>query len=449
MKTTNCDFEGALKAGYYRLVEGYRLHVRPQIKQTFFGEHNLKEFVQHFSAWELKILVSMDISINRTELPALAQTSPEVVGLPIVEAFQRVGILEHTMGVLSTFQVLAEAEKEPASLRSYLMAHGNPEIVDHNGIIDSAQDFVRLNRSLVELKQGRDFYRVLLAALWLHDIGKLIGQEDHPQLSEALIDNNHDVRNALAKIFSGEEIKRIELLVGRHSALPDSVICRERNLFDVYFSLLTSSRDKGQRDRFIKALLLIAIADIGSYNRLTNRKIRELVATTEYILKLAEKTTCIASPEDLKTEAMNELHWGKSMFNSFTALEETPQEEKEIAAAYHELERLVPSVADRTDFFRRLGRIKLVGLIFNLKRELPGPRLRARLIFWIVTIMGKYTGQVDWIELCYSRFDKIRKPKEIAALISLLEHQPIDEIESRLNLEIDHERKGLFVKFPV
>jgi len=391
----------------------------------------------------------MDISINGTKLPALAQASLGVVSLPIVEAFQRVEIFEHTMGVLSTFQVLAEAEKEPASLRSYLMAHGNPEIVDRNGIIDSAPDFVRLNRSLAELKQGRDFYRVLLSSLWLHDIGKLIGQEDHPQLSKTFIENNTDVRRALAKIFGEEEINSIAILAGLHSTLPDSILCRERNLFGAYFSLLTSSRDKGQRDKFIKALLLIAIADIGSYNRLTNRKIRELVETVGNLFKLAGKTTRLASPEDLKTEEMNELHWGGSMFNSFTAMEETPQEEKEIAAAHHELERLVPSVADRADFFRRLGRIKLIGLIFNLKRELPDPKLRARLVFWVVTIMGKYKDRVDWIELCYSRFDKIRKPKEIAALISLLEHQPIDGIESRLNIEINHERKGLFVKFPV
>jgi hypothetical protein len=437
-----------LKSAYHKMVESYRLHIRPQIRQTYFGEQNLKELVRFFSAREIKLLVSMAINTRDPQLIALAKASQAAGSIPLFEAFQKVGILQHVEGVLSSFQVLAEAKADTSSLRSYLRTRGNSDIVGQNGIADSAPAFVRLNRLISELKQDRAFYRVLLAVLWLHDIGKLIGQADHPQLSKTVIETNFNVRQALGKIFSAEEMKLLSVLAELHSALPDAILCRERNIFIAYFSLINSTDRKDLREKIIKALLLIAMADIGSYNRLTDRKIQEMITASENLLKMTSTLTRIASPDDLKTSEMNELKWGTMMFNSFTALEETPNEEKELAEAYQELELLIPAKGDRIRFFQGLGQIKLVGLIFNLKREIPAPKFRARLVVWVAKMMEKYKGQADWIEFVYSRTDPIQKPKEMARLNTLLASSKPDGIESHLEIKLDRDKKGLLVRIP-
>ncbi len=438
----------SIRSACYKMVEGYRLHLRPQIKQTYFGEHDLGEYVKYFSAREIKILVSMAIEAKDPKLTALAKASQDAGSIPLFEAFQRVGILQHVMGVLNSFQVLAKAEADTPALRSYLKARGNPDIVDSNGIANSAPEFVRLNRLIGELKQDRAFYRILLATLWLHDIGKLVGQADHPELSKIVIDSNPVVRQALGKIFSDEEIGQLSTLAGLHSALPDAILCRERNIFAAYFSLINSAGTRALREKFIKASLLIGIADIGSYNRLTDRKIREMIDSTEKLLELAGKLTSIKSPDDLKTSEMNELKWGTMMFNSFTALEETPNEENELAEAYQELERIIPGQGERIRFFQSLGQIKLVGLIFNLRREISEPKFRARLVVWVAKMMEKYKGQAEWIEFVYSRFDKERKPHEMALLNALLESDKLDEYEARFQVKIDRDRKILLVHIP-
>lgn len=209
--------------------------------------------------------------------------------------------------------------------------------------------------------------------------------------------------------------------------------------------LLDLSEGRAVSENLLKAILLISIADIGSYNRLTNRKIKDAIDSTQSFINMVNQGIRVNSPEDLKTAEMNELHWGKMRFHSFTALEEIPQEEEELKSARRELDTLIPAKADQIRFYKSLGEIPIIGLIFNLRREITDPKLRVRLIVWLVTMAEKYKGAFDWIEFSYSRFDKTRKPKEIAFLNDVLQNSSIDEIELKLKIRLDREKRGLWI----
>jgi len=411
---------------------------------TIFTQHRLFEYLRFFSEAELKLLI--ETTVNPKDFQALAATSTETTEITIVEAYKQVGILDHTLGVLQSFQMLADSSQDSTELRQRLRSRGNKDIVGERGLTDSAAEILQLNTLLNNLKVDSRFYKIILTSLWLHDIGKLIAQPDHPELSGTIIHSSKEIRTMLNSMFTGSEIEQIESLVRCHSNLPDAVFC---NIFLAYFSILRNAGTKQEQAKLLKALLLIGVADVDSYNRLTPRKIRNLNTHAANLLGLIQSERKITSPADLKNEQFNDLTWGRLMFEAFTVLEEIPSEKEELEIAYQELERLLPTEADQTRFFTTLGRLHLVGLIFNLKREFADPKLRVRLVVWTASMMDKYKASVDWIEFCYSRFNKPVKELEVQKLTELLSTKSTDEIESHLRIEINLERRALYLYIPM
>jgi len=226
---------------------------------TIFTQHRLFEYLRFFSEAELKLLI--ETTVNPKDFQALAATSTETTEITIVEAYKQVGILDHTLGVLQSFQMLADSSQDSTELRQRLRSRGNKDIVGERGLTDSAAEILQLNTLLNNLKVDSRFYKIILTSLWLHDIGKLIAQPDHPELSGTIIHSSKEIRTMLNSMFTGSEIEQIESLVRCHSNLPDAIFYKERNIFLAYFSILKSAGTKQEQTKLLKALLLIGVAD--------------------------------------------------------------------------------------------------------------------------------------------------------------------------------------------
>lgn len=415
------------------MTETYRLHVRPHFSFTpnLFLQKGLHEFVKYFSAKELSLLVSI---LTETQKYGFHPN-------PILES----KVSAHTLEVLGSHQIIADAHTDPGKLHEHLKKRGNPDIVGESGISASTPYFIELNRLARELKSDQPFYRAFLAAVLLHDIGNFVAQENHPSLTRRIIHESGEIRRVLEKLFLQKEIEWVEEIAGNHSALPDSIILKEESPAIALYDILSSSDNYPLQEKFAKAALLMAVNDINAYNRLTDRKIKDLFDMYDKLIIIIQSKRKVSSPQDLEEGDLSPSNFGRIRFEAWSVKEETPREAEELELAYQELERFFPTKEIQQAFLKALGTHKRINLFFNMRREMTDPRLRVRLMIWTVNILQQYEKEIDWIEFNYLRFNPEAKPKAIAHLNWVLTDVPIEKISEHFNLRLDQEQRGLVI----
>jgi len=408
----------------------------------------ISEFSHYFSLDELVRLIIIEIDNSKSECEELKETYPKDAKIHLIEALENIRILPHVMKTMRTLELLCKIKDYgEKKVKAYLRTRGNPAEIDEKGISESISYFFKFNDIVDELKFYPRLYRVLLASLWLHDIGKLIADEYHFLLSGKILRTNDDIKKKLLSMFNEEELEWITFLAENHSIISDTAILKERDIFYVFERVVSAPGSKETKKKLLKALLIISICDVEAYNRMSDQRIRDMFDIYQKALKLIEEERPI---DNLMDEEMNNIEWGKIRFRAWTIKEGSKTPEIEEREGKEELIRIYPDELVRNSFFEKLGEIELVGLIYDLRREIDNPKLRARLLVWLVSLMKKYKENgYTWCEFCITRFNRDVFAKEVRYLTDLLQSQALENIESFLRINFDEERKGLLIRIPI
>ncbi len=413
------------------------------------------EFANCFSPSELDKLFLTVIDNAKYDYKKLRETYSINARIPLIEAFENVRVFSHLIETLKSLERIRKAGScKEEELRDLLRKRGNPIEVDENGISGSAFFFQEFSKILEELKYDPRFYKIFLASLWLHDLGKIIAEEDHPSLSADIIRTNKEIRKNLLSILNQEEIEFLAFIVGYHSTIADVAITREANHYYLFNTILSAPGSKEQKKKMVKALMLLSICDVDAYNRLSVQRISDMFEFYKYLLRMIEEEKSI---EDFKKMDLNKA-FGQVRFDAWTVKEGAKFPEIERAAALEELESVYPNGEDRRKFYQLLGQIEIVGSIYDLRREITDPKLRARLLICLASLMEKYLlmGGYNQCRFCLTRDIKAVFKAEVLYITHILQNlfpeimkSPHKIIEDRFNLAFDGEKKNILISIPL
>jgi hypothetical protein len=315
----------------------------------------LGEFIRPLSPGLFNRIVSLELDLSESENPDLRQSSAGQTTVTVHDVMTRLNILDHTVEIYKSLQRFRSAS--PAS----------PEIA------------ALLEKVCAEPAVARAFY----AAIMIHDLGKFTRQANHFEHTFQLIRNNRPLRSELAAALSPAELEITEVVARYHSLYSDTMICKERDILFPYRVVIESPLTPDRQLLVNDLLLAMSVLDTDAYlpgeSRLTPERLAELWALRNGIRQAVEAGRSIA---DLaaSTDTIR-LDWGWRRFNSWVQAGDDPGRDRELAQA--ELSRLLPAAEARRSFASRLGSLKFVGLIFDLRKELESPAARTRLLFWL------------------------------------------------------------------
>ena len=421
------------------------------LKESFsryLMSQGLSAFAENFSSSELLRLFLLTVDNSAYNYPKIRKGYALDAKVPLIEAFESIRIFPHVIKALRSFERISavQGQKEEA-VKQYLSCRGNPDIVREKGISSSYDRFLELSRISNELRSASRFFRVFLASLWLHDIGKIIADENHPALAAEVIEENKEIKSDLLSMFNEKEIGLISFLAQSHSKISDTAIMKEGNIISLLQEIFSLPYEKEEKVKILKAMLLLCICDVDAYNRLTDERINNIFKIYESGMSFIESSDF---DEALRENNISHVSWGGIRFRTWATSESSPISSKEANIAWDELMRILPSDDDRMEFFENLGRIDRVNLIYDLRREINDPKIAVRLLVFIVNLMEKYKKEGFFkCEFCITRSYRDILKQEVSSLTDMLQQNATGNIEHLLGIQLDKNSGLILIRIPV
>ena len=314
----------------------------------------------------------------------------------IGEALSQLNTTDHVVEFYRSLQLFRSAEMLHAEgkLEPILRPRGNYLSVGIEGLAPSIPIILELSETIRGLLSDPQIEAAVYAGIYLHDIGKFIRQSGHPINGLMLIDNYPQISIALEQHFTADQIKLVRACVAFHSLYSETIILKEADIQYFYRTILGSADTASAIKIFNNLFYALSICDTDAYqpgiSRLDNSRLGDLAlmhGDLNLMIERGEKAKDLDARED-----EIRITWGTTRFRSWVvneAEQKGGRAKESLEFAEAELARHFNTDAQRTEFYRTLGTPKLIGLIVDLRRELPGPVERARLLVWLYKLIEK------------------------------------------------------------
>jgi hypothetical protein len=283
--------------------------------------------------------------------------------------------LNHSIGLLETLERISEAKDDEAAAKLF-SGRGR----DVNLVSDIIVELYRLYQGLSDAER-----RTLWIGALLHDMGKATGnRENHYAAGLELFESNPSIAAAIRQIFSpamnegqiAEAIKSIKQIILRHDFISSFGILLEKDFAKAF---------EGLNPRQLAMLALVSFADVDAQGRvgfLTPEKVRIFWDTYNRIQN--RLTAERGAPSRADTE-----WWGEKRFYAWARGEAQECTDEEIRTA---LEREIPAVQARNNFFHALGRIGSFDGIFNLATLVNDPGAMIKILQRVAAVTTQTGG---------------------------------------------------------
>lgn len=377
-----------------RLGKCSRLAVSFDIEQRFRAE-GLDRVLETVPEGLLNRLLAVQLKMSKSRHPALIGDRAEApTTASIAMVFEKLDILDHTIEVFRSVEKFGNARQllEAGKLGAELKVKLYPDFAGKEGLASSLPQISKLGDLIQNALRDREISKVFYLAVLLHDVGKFVQQAGHPEFSYQLINGHKELKKCLREYLNPDQMEMLLNLVRYHSTYSDVAICKEADIRLPYQVALACRTPALAND----LLYILSLCDTDAFlpgkSRLTNERIAALTMLHDHIQRSIEDKDGLREIEGRPRAIL--IPWGMARFDEWVTSESdiknnTVKDSASIAGI--ELNAQLGSLTDRDNFFLALGSLKHVGLIFDLRKEIPDPVLRTRLLLWLVRT-AKRTG---------------------------------------------------------
>lgn len=350
----------------------------------------LAHVVDALPAGLLNRLISIRLDLKESSNPDLISRSPGEDTVTVAQVLVRLNILEHVIELYKSLDMFKNARVMLAggSLKQALWGRGNPTSVGEDGLVPSIPLILQLSDKINNMLTEPQVESAVYAGILLHDLGKFLRQAFHFENTYTMLTNNPILKNILAENFTPQQIGIIQNIGRYHSVFTDTIVCKETSILKPYDAIMGDSCASSDMRRLNNLLYVISICDTDAYlpgmSRLSNDRLEEISQTHADIEAAIASGKALA---EIKKDADSiYLSWGRARFNSWVLAEDDikmKRAENSQGIAREEITQMLGDQRTIVDFFKVIGALKHVGLIFDLRKELPDPISRARLLLWL------------------------------------------------------------------
>ncbi|NQU17296.1 MAG: glycogen/starch synthase [Candidatus Saganbacteria bacterium] len=313
--------------------------------------------------------------------------------ISIFKGMDKIGVVDHVIKVFKGIKLIASVQESTISALSQILTnHGHPSDTGIAGMSQEIPEFTLLSGIYHRFANDRKLFRAFILAVLLHDIGKLIKPEMHPEKGAMMLKNFPPIKNALKVLVDKEQYQFILNIILHHSTFGDSVVTTEANPKSIYGVFRLYSDDYLKRHQLFDSLILLGIADMDAYGDrgyLTPQKVRNLFRLYKALIAAKDEDQL---HRNMARAGFAPDSWGNVKWNHSVIRERDNRRERERSrkVARKELVNYYRRIKiSQKEFKRRLGSIEYTWRLQGIISAINDPAMRARFIFRIVELSGQ------------------------------------------------------------